>query len=158
GPVIHQRELATIAWLRTGLGGAALEIPRAHLIATCDRVLRLRLEVQDAVAKSLAAITPENIDQFNLLIQDHRRLGKVADETLNDERVVTSENAVLLLQAMREATIAEEKTKLQQEYSAQTAQHKKALSEAREAIRGLNTALVEIRLERAAQKDRERRR
>src|SRR5204863_9934834 len=35
-PVVHLRELATLAWLRTGLGAAAQEIPKAHLLATCD--------------------------------------------------------------------------------------------------------------------------
>ena len=52
GPVIHQRELATIAWLRTGLG-AAEQIPRGHLMAICERILRVRLEVRDAVAAKL---------------------------------------------------------------------------------------------------------
>ena len=116
GPVIHQREIATIAWLRTGLG-AALDIPRSALIATCDRVLRLRLEVQAAVAATLSDATPEKMEQFNLLIQDYRSIRKLADETLNDERVVTAANADLLLEAMRQATIADEKEKLQKEYS-----------------------------------------
>ena len=38
GPVVHQRELATVAWLRTGLGADG-SIPTAHLVAWCDRVL-----------------------------------------------------------------------------------------------------------------------
>ena len=50
--VIHQRELATVAWLRTGLG-VAERIPRGQLMAACDRVLRVRTEVRDAVAARL---------------------------------------------------------------------------------------------------------
>jgi hypothetical protein len=156
GPVIHQRELATIAWLRTGLG-AALDIPRTHLIATCDRVLRLRFEVQDAVAATLAAVTPEKIEQFDLLIQDHRSTRKLADETLNDERVVTSENAELLLEAMRQATIADEKERLEQEFLEQRASDRKKLSEITKALQERSTALGEIRAERAAEKARQRR-
>ncbi|HEY6266768.1 MAG TPA: hypothetical protein VIX11_00600, partial [Candidatus Acidoferrum sp.] len=38
GPIILQRELATIAWLRTGLDMEE-RIPRGYLLATCDRVL-----------------------------------------------------------------------------------------------------------------------
>jgi hypothetical protein len=156
GPVIHQRELATVAWLRTGLG-AALDIPRTHLIATCDRVLRLRFEVQEAVAATLAAVTPEKIEQFDLLIQDHRSIRKLADETLNDERVVTSENAELLLEAMRQATIADEKEKLEKEFSERRAADKKALSEARKAVRERDAALDEVRAALSSDKERERR-
>src|SRR5436190_18090508 len=83
----------TIAWLRTGLGAAGQDIPKAHLLATCDRVLRTRTEVQDAVAAKLQEVTPENLEQFELLIQDHRSIQRLADETLNDEHVVTAENA-----------------------------------------------------------------
>ncbi|MEW6640645.1 MAG: hypothetical protein AB1586_09090 [Pseudomonadota bacterium] len=110
GPVIHQRELATIAWLRTGLG-AENEIPRGHLIASCERVLRFRPEVKDAVAAKIREVTPENAEQFELLLTDAKSLRRLADETLNDENVVTSENAVHLFNVMKEATIAEEKAR-----------------------------------------------
>lgn len=108
GPVIHLRELATIAWLRTGLG-PSLDIPKAHLLAACDRVLRFNTDVQEAVAAKLREVTPEKFSQFEFLIQDQRSLQKLADETLNDERVVTTDNAPQLLEAMRAATIEEEK-------------------------------------------------
>lgn len=67
------------------------------------------MEVQNAVAAKLAEISPDNLEQFDLLIQDHRSVRRLADETLNDERVVTAENANQLLEAMRQATIQEEK-------------------------------------------------
>ncbi|MGX1163815.1 hypothetical protein AB7M16_000081 [Bradyrhizobium sp. USDA 372] len=118
GPVVHLRELATLAWLRTGLGPAGQEIPKAHLLATCDRVLRARTEVQDAVAAKLQEVTPEKMPQFELLIQDHRSIQRLADETLNDERVVTAENANQLLEAMRQATIEEERAAMEAEKSA----------------------------------------
>jgi hypothetical protein len=113
GPVVHLRELATLAWLRTGLGAAGQEIPKAHLLATCDRVLRARTEVQDAVAAKLQEVTPDKMPQFELLIQDQRSIQRLADETLNDEHVVTAENANQLLEAMRQATIEEEKAALE---------------------------------------------
>jgi hypothetical protein len=113
GPVVHLRELATLAWLRTGLGAAGQDIPKAHLLATCDRVLRARTEVQDAVAAKLQEVTPDKMPQFELLIQDQRSIQRLADETLNDEHVVTAENANQLLEAMRQATIEEEKAALE---------------------------------------------
>ena len=44
GPAINYRDLATIGWLRTGFSESS-DIPRAHLLAVCDRVLRVRKEV-----------------------------------------------------------------------------------------------------------------
>ena len=70
-PVIHQRELATITWLRTGLG-ASEAVPRSHLLATCDRVLSLRTEVRNAVGQKLKALTPEKIEQYELLLLDQK--------------------------------------------------------------------------------------
>ena len=121
GPVVYQRELATAAWLRTGLG-ADESIPRGHLIATCERVLQVRPEVRNALASQLARITPERLEQLNVLMQDSRSMQKLADETLNNENVVTAENAEHLLKVMREATASE----LQEKYDAQLAAEKRA--------------------------------
>jgi hypothetical protein len=117
GPVIHQRELATVAWLRTGLGATA-SIPRGHLIATCDSVLRVRTELKDAVAEKLKALTPDKVEQFELLVRDSRSMRRLADQTLNNESVVTNENAEDLLEAMRQATIEEEKKVFQSQLAA----------------------------------------
>lgn len=140
--------------MRTGLG-AALEIPKTALIAACDRVLRLRLEVQRAVGTIMAGATPDKMDQFNLLIQDYRSIRKLADETLNDERVVTAENADLLLEAMRQATIAEEKAKLQKEYTEQQEQDRQKLTEAQKTIQELGDNLRQVRDQLEADKKRE---
>lgn len=131
GPVIHQRELATLAWLRTGLGAEDEQIPRSHLLATCDRVLHIRSEVPQAVANVLRKVTPEKLEQFELLLLDHRSIRKLADETLNDETVVTSENAGQLLDLMRKATAAEERTKYEEELRLQEARHRHAQRRAR---------------------------
>jgi hypothetical protein len=116
-PVIHQRELATVAWLRTGLG-ASETVPRSHLLATCDRVLHLRREVRETVGEKLKALTPEKIEQYELLLLDQRSIRRLADQTLNDERVITDENVDELLQAMRRATVEEEKLAFEAKISA----------------------------------------
>jgi hypothetical protein len=85
GPVVHQQELATVAWLRTGLDTEE-RIPRGHLLATCDRVLRTRNEVRDAVATKLKQIKPSDLEQFELLLADQRCLQTLADQTLNNEK------------------------------------------------------------------------
>jgi hypothetical protein len=117
GPIIYQRELATTAWLRTGLN-ADESIPRGHLIASCDRVLQVRPEVRAALANQLSQITPERLSQLNLLMQDARSVQKLTDQTLNNEKVITAENAEVLLEAMREATAEEVASRLEKEKQA----------------------------------------
>jgi hypothetical protein len=126
GPVVHQRELATIAWLRTGLGSSEI-IPRTNLVASCDRVLRVRPEVTAAIRNKLREYVPEKVDQFELLLLDHRSIRKMADATLNDETVVTGENAQHLFELMRQATVEEEKT----QFEAKLTEEKKKNLEAR---------------------------
>jgi hypothetical protein len=130
GPIIHQRELATIAWLRTGLG-AAEQIPRGHLMAICERVLRIRMEVRDAVAAKLREVTPDKLEQFELLLQDQRSVRKLADETLNDETVVTAENAERLLEAMKMATVEEEREEYERKLKEQQSKHREMQRKAR---------------------------
>lgn len=144
GPIIHQRELATTAWLRTGLG-ADETIPRGHLIATCDRVLQMRPEVRLALATQLARITPERLEQFNLLMQDARSVQKLADQTLNNEDLVTSENAEQLLEALREATAEELKEKHEAELQAERTTAQEGLNKASSEINRLSDQVNELR-------------
>ena len=147
GPVIHQRELATLAWLRTGLG-IAEQIPRGHLLAVCEQVLRVRMEVSEAVGKKLREVTPEKIDQFELLLQDHRSVRKLADETLNDETVVTADNAEQLLEAMRKATIAEEREEFERNLQEQKKRHSELQRKARAEMTEARSATLRAEAER----------
>ena len=153
GPVVHQRELATVAWLRTGLGAAA-SIPRGHLLATCDSVLRVRTELKEAVAEKLGALTPDKVEQFELLVRDSRSMRRLADQTLNNETVVTNENAGDLLEAMRQATIEEEKKGFQEELAAQKARSSETLRakqvQIKQATAERDEALALIQANRAA--------
>jgi hypothetical protein len=128
GAIIHARDLATTAWLRTGLG-ADETIPRGHLIATCDRVLQVKPEVRNALANQLAMVTPERLEQLNVLLQDARSVQKLADQTLNNEHAVTSENAERLLEVMREATVEE----MREKHEAQLAEERQAAAASLEA-------------------------
>lgn len=119
-PIVHQRELATIAWLRTGLGQNDA-IPRGHLIASCDRVLQLRPEVRRALADQLKKVTSSRIDEFNLLMLDSRSVQKLTDETFNNENVVSAENAERLLDVIREATADEVREKYEDQIASDRA-------------------------------------
>lgn len=156
-PVIHQRELATVAWLRTGLG-VAERIPRGQLLAACERVLRVRSEVREAVAERLREFTPEKMEEFDLLISDHRSLRRLADQTLNNEKVVTADNAAELLEAMRQATIAEEKKAFDEQLAAQKAEHlRQEAAQAAEHLRldaAREAELLRLEEERKAESER----
>lgn len=153
GPVIHQRELATIAWLRTGLGGSEA-VPRSHLVATCDRILQVRPEVKNALAMQLAKLTPERLSQFNLLMQDAKSVQRLADETLNNEAIVTSENAERLLQVMREATAEELKAVHEQRLTEERAEAAKLHKLSEAEISSLSEQLEEARQREASAKER----
>lgn len=148
-PVIHQRELATIAWLRTGLG-AAETVPRSHLLATCDRVLNLRREVRDAVDQKLRALTPDKIEQYELLLLDQKSLRRLADQTLNDETVITDENAEQLLEAMRRATVEDERLQYEDKLKASKAELNKKLKSERGLVAIARAAADKIAEERDA--------
>jgi len=148
-PVIHQRELATIAWLRTGLG-AAETVPRSHLLATCDRVLNLRAEVKDAVGQKLKTLTPDKFEQYELLLLDQRSLRRLADQTLNDETVITDENAEQLLEAMRRATAEDERLRYEQMLKASKAASAKKLKSERERVAIADAAVDKTAEERDA--------
>ncbi|MER9233969.1 hypothetical protein NKI56_18015 [Mesorhizobium sp. M0622] len=158
GPVVHQRDLATIAWLRTGLG-ATEAIPRNLLVAHCNRVLQVRPELMQTVKDKLRAFSPEKLEQYQALLLDQRSIRKLADATLNDEKVVTGDNAAELLELMRSATaeavkseyeakLADEKKKHSQAQRAASVKHVGDLSEREEEMRTLRESLSRAERER----------
>jgi hypothetical protein len=128
GPVVNQRELATIAWLRTGLD-VAERVPRGHLLAVCDRVLRTRTEVKNAVAAKLKQVSPQNLSQFELLLLDNRSIRVLADQTLNNDTVVTSQNVEKLLELMQLATVPEVRDRYERQLDQERKQYEEALRE-----------------------------
>jgi hypothetical protein len=148
GPIIHARDLATTAWLRTGLG-ADETIPRGHLIATCDRVLQVKPEVRNALAHQLALVTPERLEQLNLLLLDARSVQKLADQTLNNENIVTSENAEHLLDVMREATAEELRGKHEEELATERQKAAASLEKASSEMSRLSDQVATLQMREA---------
>ncbi|MFK4525268.1 hypothetical protein ABIF90_003249 [Bradyrhizobium japonicum] len=88
---------------------------------------------------------PEKSEEFELLIGDHRSLRRLADQTLNNENVVTPENATELLEAMRQATIAEEKKAFEQDLERERAKHRQArAAQGREARQARSDAAIAV--------------
>ena len=71
----------------------------------------------------------------------------MADETLNDEKVVTTENAERLFEAMREATVAEERQEYERGLQQQRVRHletqRKLRMEANKAVAAAQQAATE---------------
>jgi hypothetical protein len=107
-------------------------VPKSHLLAYCDRVLNLKKEVRDTVGQKIKAVTPDKYEQFELLLLDQKSIRRLADLTLNDETVITDENAEQLLEAMRSATVEEEKAAFDKRLREERSNWKGELKKARE--------------------------
>lgn len=101
-PIIHQRQLATAVWLRTGLQDMA-EVPRRYVLAACERVLELRKNVVDEVKLAARTLTPEKAEQLELLLTQDRSVQLLLDKTLGVSHVVNSTNIEALVDGMKRA-------------------------------------------------------
>jgi hypothetical protein len=108
GPVIYQRELATVVWLRGGLEEAASsQIPMRYLMSSCERVLQIRPDVIEKVRKHARLRSKELASQLDLLLTSDRSTEILMDRTLNVSAVITDANVEQLIQDMKESLISE---------------------------------------------------
>jgi hypothetical protein len=101
GPAIHQRQLATAIWLRTGLSDVQQDVPRRYLLAACERVLELKKNVVDQVRIISRSLTPEKAQQLDLLLTQDRSTQLLMDKTLGSSNVVNANNIEPLLEEMK---------------------------------------------------------
>lgn len=107
GPVIHQRQLATAVWLRTGLANKNEDVPRQYVLAACERVLELKRSVIDKVRSEAKNLTQEKADQLELLLTQDRSIQVLADKTLNVSNLVDASNIDQLVETMRRSLLSE---------------------------------------------------
>ncbi|NNU82205.1 hypothetical protein HMH01_17340 [Halovulum dunhuangense] len=101
-PVVHRRALSAAMWLRTGLGGANLEVPKRMLLSSCEHVLSARKGVVDAVRDLTDALgDEEKKKQLEFLLSQERSTRMLMDKTLGASSVVTQENLGEIIQQMR---------------------------------------------------------
>jgi hypothetical protein len=110
GPAIHQRQLATAIWLRTGLSNSGQEIPRRYLLAACERVLELKKNVVDQVRMVAKNLTPEKAQQLDLLLTQDRSSQLLMDKTLGAANVVNVNNLEPLIDEMKRSLVDEIKS------------------------------------------------
>jgi hypothetical protein len=106
--------------------------------------LNLRTEVRDAVGQKLRSLTPDKLEQYELLLLDQRSLRRLADQTLNDETVITDENAEQLLDAMRRATVEEERIQYEQKLKREQELTASARAAAKENAKERDLALAQL--------------
>lgn len=99
--VVHRRVLTASIWLRTGLGGDDLDIPKRLLLASCERVLEIKPGVVEAVKKITASLGDEEKSrQLELLLSKPRSAQMLMDKTLGASTAVTKENIDEIFQEM----------------------------------------------------------
>ena len=104
GPVVDTRDLATIAWLRTGFEESK-KLPISHMLAQCERVLRVRKDVVETARLQVAKFTPEKKEQFELLLQNNRAVGYLMDSAAVSPTTFDVEHDQHLLDGMLDAAI-----------------------------------------------------
>lgn len=104
GPVVDTRDLATIAWLRTGFENS-VKLPTSHMLAQCERVLRVRKDVIENARQQVSRFTPEKVEQFELLLQDNRAVSYLMDTARGSSSAFDPDRDQELLDGMLEAAI-----------------------------------------------------
>ena len=147
-PVLHQRQLATMLWLRAGSLDGVSEIPKRHLLSACEKVLELKKSVIDNLKAIKKALNPEVAKQLDLLMSEERSVQLLQDKTLGVSSVITIENTQELIDGMKSSLIADEALEIQKEYEEKDKKRaqklKKARSDKRDAISKLTVADDEL--------------
>jgi hypothetical protein len=155
--VIHQRQLATALWLRTGKGIESDEIPRHMMLAACEQVLSIKRSVIDKAQQTAKLLTPERAKQLDLLLSQDRSVQLLQDKTLSTSRVITSENISELIDLMREEVGAEIKSAAEAEIAeiktAERSKSRKAAGLKKQAEK--ERTQLEAQVERLKTQDRE---
>lgn len=115
-PIIPVKELAAKVWLEIGNNSIddRLKIPRAEMLMSCERSLGFNRKVVDKAKEELSAIKPDQLEQFEFLLQVPRSARAVADFTMNNENYVSGENVELLVEAAVDAAGVEAVTRWKQ--------------------------------------------
>jgi len=107
GPVIHQADLATAGWLRTGFG-ASKNIPRSHLVNVCGQILNVKKEFPQRAREIIRNSDENKLRQFDLLMQDQRAVTRLMDRAHSNEDFFADATAEKLLNDLLRATTEEQ--------------------------------------------------
>jgi hypothetical protein len=114
GPVVHQRQLATAVWLRTGLSKSDETIPRRYILSACRRVLTLRRNIVERVRQVSQGLSSDQTEQLELLLTQGRSTQVLMDKTLGAEHVIDSSNIAILVEEMKRALVSDVRTEAEE--------------------------------------------
>ncbi|WP_157083132.1 hypothetical protein [Novosphingobium lentum] len=108
-PIVSLKELAAKLWIEVGNSAKNnfLSLPNSQLLLSCDRALRFNLKIVEKARSELAKVRPEQLQQFELLLEVPRSARAVMDVTLNNEKYVSGDTVEQLVEAAVEAAGAE---------------------------------------------------
>jgi hypothetical protein len=98
-PFLSDRHMAGLLWV--AVGGAGSEIPKRKLIANCVAAMRPRRDFITKIYSILSEIDPQESEQFEAIITDHRCSHYLMEHSLGDPNLVTPSNATVLLERIR---------------------------------------------------------
>jgi hypothetical protein len=155
-PAIHQRQLATTTWLRTGLG-ATQEVPKRYLLAACERVLELKRGIVEKARHVVAKLSAEQQEQLELLLTEDRSVQVMMDKTLGSSAVISERNMSELIDAMKQSLVVDIERQKRAEVATIRQKAADRIHEADEARRAAETrvAAIEDQLSSARTIDRD---
>jgi hypothetical protein len=143
-PIVTLKELSARAWIEVGVSDAErMSIPRSQLLLTCDRSLRLNRRVVEKAKEHLQKANPDQLRQFELLLELPRSARALMDHTLNDEKYVSAENIELLVESVVDAAGREGAEKERTKRLKETAALKGKLQESEEALANERSARLQ---------------
>ena len=107
GPIIHQRQLATAIWLRTGYNHNSEEIPKRYILSACEKVLEVKKGLIASLKKASATFNPEQAEQFELLLTEDRSIQHIQDKTLGMSGIVSANDPDLLIATLHDGLSSE---------------------------------------------------
>lgn len=112
-PIITLKELSAKVWIEVGNKDASdrFAIPRSQMLLSCDRALRFNRNVVEKAKAELAKVKPEQLPQFELLLEIPRSARAIMDATLSDEKYVSGDTIEQLVEAAVDAAGREASSK-----------------------------------------------
>lgn len=131
-PVISLKELAAKLWIEAGNRDrtSVTSLPNSHLLMSCDRALRFNRRVVEKARQELAKVKPEQLEQFELLLEVPRSARAVMDLSLNNEKYVSGDSIGQLVEAAIQAAGEEVGAKAKAQRARDHARFKQDLAEA----------------------------
>lgn len=119
-PFLTERQAAGIMWL--ALGGAAGNIAERQLLANCAAAVTPRRDVLATMHGFLSSVDERSAREFEALMTQDRCAHYVMGSTLGDATLVTADNAIEILDEIKQLTIADTKRTLEEEASQKLAE------------------------------------